>query len=84
MGSGRLLCPLCLSGNALVSVPVPVLVPILIQVPTLVLGSAGPTGEAKHRSQVLSRPGKQILTSVPSPGEGPPPSLSQDGETGCG
>lgn len=25
-------------------------------VPTLVLGSAGPTGEAKQRSQVLSRP----------------------------
>ena len=53
-------------------------------VPTLVLGSAGPTGEAKQRSQVLSRPGKQILTSAPPPGEGPPPSLSQDGETGCG
>lgn len=83
VGSGRLLCPLCLSGNALASIPVPVLVPILIQVSTLVLGSAGPTSEAKHRSPALARPGEQILTSAP-PGEGPPPSLSQDGETGCG
>ena len=70
VGPGSLLCPLCLAGNALASLPVSV--PILVQVLALVLGSAVPTGEATHRSQALPGPGEPILTSVSSWGGASP------------